>query len=84
MTTKTNQTTANCTVCRQQKHELRPRKSKLIPGMQLWLCNACFSGKKEPRFAVILVGRRDGLEAVQEYLKSHRYVGEDIPASELV
>lgn len=77
-----NQTTndLNCTVCRKQKLQLRPRKSKLVPGMQMFLCNDCFNGKKEPRFAVIMAGRSGGIEAVQEYITKHRYVGEDILA----
>lgn len=82
----TNQTASNmpCTVCQKHKHQLRPRKSKLMPGMQMWLCNDCFAGKREPRFAVILVGRRDGAVAVEEYLRLHRYVGEEILAVDLV
>lgn len=73
-----------CTVCRKHKFQLRPRKSRLVPGMQMWLCNDCFNGKREPRFAVIMVGRRDGALAVEEYLRLHKYVGEEILAVDLV
>jgi len=73
-----------CTVCQKQKNQLRPRKSKLITGMQMFLCNDCFAGKREPRFAIIMVGRSEGLAAVEEYLRLHRYVGEEILALDLV
>jgi len=81
-----NPTTSNlrCTVCQKQKLQLRPRKSKLIAGMQMFLCNDCFTGKKEPRFAIIMVGRSQGLAAVEEYLKNHKYVGDEIMALDLV
>lgn len=73
-----------CTVCQKHKNELRPRKSKLMVGMQMFLCNECFAGKREPRFAIILVGRSEGLAAVEEQLRLHRYVGEEILAVDLV
>ena len=77
-----------CTVCQRHKHQLRPRKSKLIEGMQMWLCNDCFVSKKEPRFAIIMRGRKDaqkglGLDSVAEYLRLHRYEGEEILAVDL-
>lgn len=73
-----------CTICRKHKAELRARKSKLMPGMQMFLCNSCFTNNYEPRFLVIMVGRRDGVEAIADYLKRHRYVGDDILASDLL
>lgn len=73
-----------CTVCQKHKHQLRARKSKLNPGMQMYLCNDCFAGKYEPRWLIILVGQSDGIAAVQDYLLTHRYVGNDIAAVDLV
>lgn len=73
-----------CTVCRKIKNELKPRKSKLITGMQMFLCNDCFAAKREPRYAVVLVGRRDGPGAVEEYLRLKKYVGDEILASDLI
>lgn len=84
MSQTTTPTSMPCTVCRKHKFQLRPRKSKLNPGMQMWLCNDCFVGKKEPRFVVIMVGRRDGPLAVEEYLRLRKYVGEEILAVDLV
>lgn len=84
-----NQNDMRCTVCRQQKVQLRPRKSKLMKDLQMFLCNECFANKREPRFAIIMVGRKDsregkGLERVEEYLRLHRYVGEEILAKDLI
>lgn len=73
-----------CTVCQKHKHQLRPRKSKLSPGMQMYLCNNCFTNKYEPRWLVILVGQSEGIEAVQDYLLTKKYVGEEISAVDLV
>lgn len=81
MTTRTDLT---CTVCRRHRATLRPRKSKLMPNMQLFLCNECFDGKREPRFAVILVARKDGVSKVRDYIRNHRYYGDKIRAEELV
>lgn len=79
------ETELRCTVCRQQKANLRVRKSKLLPAMNLFLCNTCFDQKFEPRFAVIMVARdpQQGLVAVREYIRNHRYHGDKILAEEL-
>lgn len=74
-----------CTVCKKPKHSLRPRKSKLIPGSkQMFLCDDCFTNKREPRWAIILVARLEGPEAVTDWVKNHRYVGDPILLSDLV
>lgn len=80
-------TDLTCTVCRRHRASLRPRRSKLLPNITLFLCNECFEGKREPRFAVILVARdknNGGLEAVRDYIRNHRYYGDKIKAEELV
>lgn len=73
-----------CAVCQKYKHQLRPRKSKLNPGMQMYLCNDCFNGKYEPRWLIILVGQSQGLDAVKNYLLNKQYVGAEILASDLI
>ena len=80
----TSKTELTCTVCRRHKFQLRPRKSKLMPNMPMFLCNECFEAKREPRFAVILVARRDGVAAVKDYIRNHKYYGDKIKAEELV
>lgn len=73
-----------CSSCGRQKNELHTRKSKLMKGMNLYLCNDCSGAKMEPRYIVILAGRANGAESVSEYIKNHRYCGDPILASELV
>ena len=55
----------------------------------MFLCSECFANKREPRFAIIMVGRKDvtdgtGLGRIEEFLRLHRYVGDEILAKELV
>jgi len=73
-----------CSSCGKQRNELHTRKSRLMAGMNLFLCNECIKGKKEPRFLIILVGRAEGPEFVADYIRHHRYCGEPILASELI
>jgi hypothetical protein len=77
-------TDLTCTVCHRHRATLRPRKSKLLTNITLFLCNECFEAKREPRFAVILVARKDGVATVREYIRNHRYYGDKIRAEELV
>jgi hypothetical protein len=80
-----NQSNLVCTVCKKPKFSLRQRKSKLIPGgKQMFLCDECFKNKREPRWAIILVARSEGHEAVSDWIKNNRYVGEPILLSDLV
>lgn len=74
-----------CTSCGKLKDAsaIRPRKSKLITGMPLFLCESCLNF--EPRFVIILVARQPGgMERVSDYIRKHRYVGEPIQATDLV
>lgn len=81
----TNQNSGGkCTSCHAQKYKLRVRKSKLVNGVNLFLCDACFVGKKEPRWAIILIARQFGHEAVADWIKNNRYVGEPILLDELI
>lgn len=73
-----------CTVCRQQKAALRVRNSKLIPGLRLMLCESCFNGKKEPRFAIILLARQGQVDKVLDYVKNNRYVGDPILLEDII
>lgn len=80
MTTRTDLT---CTVCGKHRANLRPRKSKLTNG-PMFLCNPCFEQKLEPRWAVILIARRDGIAEVRDYIRAHRYSGDKIRAEEIL
>ena len=76
-------TGVKCAVCAKNKFQLRRRISKLN-GQQMFVCNDCFDNKYEPRWLVIIVGQQEGIAAVQDYLLNHKYVGEEIPAADLV
>jgi len=73
-----------CSSCGKQKKDLHPKKSRLMPTMNLFLCGECTKAKMEPRFLIILFGRANGAESVAEYIKNHRYSGTDILAKELI
>lgn len=83
MTTRADMT---CTVCRRHRANLRPRKSKLLPGTAMWLCNECFDAKREPRWAVIMVARdpEQGISTVRDYIRGHKYYGDKIRAEEIL
>jgi hypothetical protein len=73
-----------CTVCQQPKNELTTSWSQLLPGLRLFRCAPCHTGKKEPRFAIKMAARTMGNEAVRPWVLNHRYVGEEITLSEVV
>lgn len=80
-----------CTVCKRHRLQLRPRKSKLKPNMQMFLCTECFDERREPRFLVILATRQafkdhdtEALNFLRDYIRNRRYYGEKISAEELV
>ena len=53
--------------------------------MQMFLCNECFEGKREPRFLIVLIARQEGgLTIVRDYIRGHKYHGDKIKAEELV
>jgi len=73
-----------CSCCGEQRNELRTRKSKLMAGMNLFLCSSCDSSNKEPRFVIILTGRANGAKSVSDYILKRRYCGDEILARELI
>jgi hypothetical protein len=73
-----------CYSCGKQKNELHPRKSDIIVGVALFMCQTCIDSKFEPRWVIILAGRQNGAESVRDYIIKRRYVGETISAEELI
>lgn len=73
-----------CSSCGKQRAELHAKRSRLITNMPLYLCNDCIKSKFEPRFIIILQGRKNGPESVAEYIVNKRYCGKEILASELI
>lgn len=73
-----------CFSCGKQKNELQPKKSDIIGGVILLMCQTCIEAKFEPRWVVILGGRQNGVESVRDYIIKRRYVGRTIDAEELI
>jgi len=73
-----------CYSCGQPKSELSNKKSTLFSSMNLLLCKNCIESKYEPRWIVILAGRKNGPNSVRDYIVKHKYVGKEISASELI
>lgn len=73
-----------CYSCNKQKANLNVKKSALIPGVTLLMCQTCVDGKFEPRWTIILSARKNGPEFVRDFIVKHRYVGEEIKATELI
>lgn len=73
-----------CYSCGQPKNELQPKKSNLLSGINLLLCKKCIELKYEPRWVVILAGRKFGPQFVRDYVVKNRYVGKEISANELI
>lgn len=73
-----------CSSCDKPKAELFPRKSALMRGITLYMCKSCIDSKMEPRWIIILAGRRDGFDSVRDYVHKNRYVGKKILAEELM
>jgi hypothetical protein len=73
-----------CYSCGKQKNELQPKRSSIIAGINLFMCQTCIDSKFEPRWVIILCGRQNGAESVRDYIIKHRYVGKTIAAEELI
>ena len=73
-----------CYSCGKQKNELQPKKSDIMEGATLFMCQICIDSKFEPRWVIILCGRQNGAESVRDYIVKRRYVGRTIDAEELI
>ena len=73
-----------CQSCDKQKNDLIVKKSSLIPGINLYMCQTCIDNKFEPRWVIILASRQRDPSVVRNYIVKRRYVGRDISGSELI
>jgi len=73
-----------CFSCGKQKNELYPKKSAIMNGVTLFMCQSCIDEKLEPRWVVILGGRQNGADSVREYIVKRKYIGRPISAEELI
>lgn len=72
-----------CSVCKKNKHTVTTKKSALMPGVDLILCNECLDEKREPRWTIVLAGRSGKIKEIRPFLRHHRYVGDKITAAEI-
>jgi len=73
-----------CYSCNKQKNELQPKKSDIMNGITVFMCQTCIDAKFEPRWVIVLAGRQKGAEYVRDYIIKRRYVGRIIDAEELI
>lgn len=73
-----------CQCCKKQKHQLHPKKSDVLKGVVLLMCQSCIDAGYEPRAMVILAGRSNGPASVKEFIIKRRYLGAEILAHELI
>ena len=73
-----------CYSCGKQKNDLISKKSSLLHGINLFMCQTCIEGKFEPRWVIILAARSNDPNYVRDYIVKRRYVGNEISGSELI
>jgi hypothetical protein len=73
-----------CQCCGKQKQSVTPKKSTLIAGNTILVCDLCRERKYEPRHIIVIVGRSKGPQAVREHINKRLYAGDEITASELI
>lgn len=73
-----------CSSCDKQKANLHTKKSRLMPGMTLYMCDECVKAKREPRYVIVLAARQHGVALIKDYIVGRRYVGDDILGREIL
>lgn len=73
-----------CYSCGKQKNDLISKKSSLLHGINLFMCQTCIDNKFEPRWVIILAARSNDPTYVREYIVKRRYIGNEISGSELI
>lgn len=73
-----------CSVCDSQRQTLKRVKSRLLPGVPMFVCSDCVEAKREPRHYIIIIARQEGITSprVADLIKKRRYVGKEITAAE--
>jgi hypothetical protein len=73
-----------CFSCGKQKNQVHPKKSDIIKGVTVLMCQSCIDAGYEPRWIIILGGRQNGPVSVKEYVHKRKYLGSEIMAHELI
>lgn len=74
----------DCYSCGKQKNQIHPKKSDIIKGVTVLMCQNCIDIGFEPRWVIVLGGRQFGAETIKDYIVKRRYLGTEITASELI
>lgn len=80
----TMRTDVVCASCRNHKFKLTAKKSRLKTDQVLLLCDTCIKQKFEPRWIVMMVGRSEGFDAIKDYIKPQRYIGDPIMLEDMI
>lgn len=74
-----------CQSCNKQKNDLTTKKSSLLTGINLFMCETCIENKFEPRWVIILAARQnEDPSVVRDFIVKRRYIGKEISGSELI
>lgn len=74
-----------CQGCSLQKAHLKRVHSKLIPEIELNMCQMCLNLKHEPRWLIILAAVQFGMtDEIIKYIRENRYTGSKILAEDIV
>ena len=73
-----------CMCCGKQKHQIHAKKSDIIKGVTVFMCQSCIDSGFEPRWAIVLGGRQSGPQSVHSYIVKRKYIGAEITANELL
>jgi superfamily II helicase len=74
-----------CQSCEEQKMSLQRVKSSLIKTMEITMCATCISKGYEPRYIILLAVHSLGMsDMAKRFIKDKRYLGEVIPASDIL
>jgi len=74
----------DCYSCGKQKANLHAKKSDIINGVTVLMCQSCIDSGYEPRWIVVLGGRQNGPASVKDYVAKRKYLGTEIMAHELI
>lgn len=73
-----------CYSCNKNKYRILAYPSKVLPEINVMLCEACHENNFEPRWAIVISARQNGSDHVKQYVLNKKYIGDEIVASELL
>lgn len=73
-----------CSVCGKAKRTIQLQHSAFVAEYRFFACSTCRTGRKEPRWLLLLVGRSLGFDVVADHIRDRMYEGVEISAAELL